>query len=100
MRKSEKFRRVLTSVCEVTEVEKKEILSASRVIDVCTARSLLFLLLSRMGMRPVTIKRLCEMEGWSSLVHSTVLKNITRASKLEQEDEEFQSFLNEVTKNI
>jgi len=100
MRKSEKFRRVLSSVCEVTEIKQKEILSKSRILDVCTARSLLFLLLHRTGMRPVTIKRLCQMEGWSSVVHSTVLKNIKRAEKMEEEDEEFQFFLDAITSNI
>ncbi len=40
------------------------------------------------------------MEGWSSVVHSTVLKNIKRAEKMEEEDEEFQFFLDAITSNI
>lgn len=100
MRKSEKFKRVLSSVSEVTEIKEKDILSNNKVMDVCTARRLLFLLLHKMGMRPVTIKRLCKQEGWVSVGHSTVLQNITRATKLEQENEEFQFFLDEVAKSI
>tara|TARA_R110002124_G_scaffold286563_2_gene467848 strand:+ start:318 stop:623 length:306 start_codon:yes stop_codon:yes gene_type:complete len=100
LRKSEKFKRILSHVCDVTEVTKQDILSSSKLIDVCMARNLLFLSCNRMGMRPVTIKRLCQKEGWNTVVHSTVLKNITRATQLEEEDDEFKTFLHEITQNI
>ena len=88
MRRSEKFKQLLDSVCEVTEIRKKEILSQSKLMDVCMARNLLFLLCHRGGLRPVTIRRLCQMEGWDSVGHSTVLKNNTRATKQEEVDDE------------
>jgi len=100
LRKSEKFRRVLNSVCDITEFSKREILSQSKVVDVCMARNILFLLCHRDGLKPVTIKRLCQKEGWTSVGHSTILKNITRAKQQEEINEEFKRYLNEVEKSI
>jgi len=101
MKRSEKFIRLLHLVSDVTDVKKSEILSSARPLDVCIARGLFFMLCNEEGgMRPITIKRLCEDNGWSSISHSTVLQNITRAKKMSQSDDEFKTFLDEVRRDI
>jgi chromosomal replication initiation ATPase DnaA len=100
LRKSEKFNRILSHVCDVTGETKQDILSSSKLIDVCMARNLLFLSCKRIGMRPITIQQLCKKQGWTSVGHSTVLKNITKAKDLEEKNEEFKSVLHEIIQSI
>ena len=96
LKRSEKFRQLLNSVCEITETNKQDILSIRKTSDVCWARNLLILCLKKEGFKPVTIQTLLHKAGWSGVGHSTVLKNIERASKLEQNNEEFKNFLDEI----
>ncbi len=99
-KRSERFRELLSSVCEITETKKQDILSIRRTSEVCWARNLLILCLSKEGLKPVTIQNLLHKAGWQGVGHSTVLKNIVKATKLEQEDEEFQSFIDEIRSNF
>ena len=100
LKRSEKFRQVLNSVCEITETKKQDILSIRKTSDVCWARNLLILCLKKEGLKPVTIQNLLHKAGWSGVGHSTVLKNIERAKVLEEKNEEFKAILDEITQSI
>ena len=99
-KRSERFRELLSSVCDLTETNKQDILSIRRTSEVCWARNLLILCLSKEGLKPVAIQNLLHRAGWHGVGHSTILKNIVRATKLEERDEEFKSFLDEIRSNL
>jgi chromosomal replication initiation ATPase DnaA len=99
-KRSERFNQLLSSVCEITETKKQDILSIRKTSEVCWARNLLILCLSKEGLKPVAIQNLLHRAGWQGVGHSTVLKNIVRATNLEERDEEFKSFLNEIRSNF
>ena len=87
---------LLDKVSNVTEVSKEDILSTDTKAESCQARSLLFLMCKKKGIRPVTIMRMCHRRGWDSLVHSTVLKNISRGEDLSKCNKLFKELINNV----
>jgi hypothetical protein len=99
-RRSEIWRGAMTQVTTVTEVTQKEIFSPSKKADVTQARGLFFLTLTKQGLRPATIMRLCESNGWDSIVHSTITKHIKRAENKAMNDHEFIEFLSEIEANL
>lgn len=99
-RRSEIWRGAMKQVTTVTEVTQKEIFSPSKKSDVTQARGLFFLTLTKQGLRPATIMRLCEANGWDSIVHSTITKHIKRAENKSMNDHEFIEFLSEIEENL
>jgi hypothetical protein len=99
-RRSEIWRDAMKQVTTVTEVTQKEIFSPSKKADVTQARGLFFLTLTKQGLRPATIMRLCESNGWDSIVHSTITKHIKRSENKAMEDHEFIEFLTEIEANL
>tara|TARA_R100001443_G_C3357558_1_gene178301 strand:+ start:1877 stop:2179 length:303 start_codon:yes stop_codon:yes gene_type:complete len=100
MRPSEIFNSLLNSVSEITETSRDEIVSTDTRAEVCQARNLFFLMCKRSGLRPVAILRICKDNGWNSLVHSTVIKNISKAEKLEKDNKLFKRLVDVTEQNI
>ena len=99
-RRSEIWMEAMALVTTVTEVTQQEIFSGSKKSDVSQARGLFFLTLTKQGLRPATIMRLCQKEGWDTIVHSTSTKHLKRALVKETEDEEFIEFLSEIEADL
>ena len=97
-KRSEIWRDTINAVTDITEISQREIFSGSKKADISQARSLFFLVLNNSGFRPATILRMCKTNGWESIVHSTVLKNIQRAKA--QKSEQFHEFLSEIESSI
>lgn len=89
MKPSEIFNSLLETVSDITEINRDVIVSTDTKAETCQARNLFFLMCKRSGLRPVSIVRMCRENGWDSLVHSTVVKNISKAEKLEKDNKLF-----------
>ena len=100
MRPSEIFNSLLDTVSEITEIKREVIVSTDTKAETCQARNLFFLMCNRNGLRPVVILRMCRDYGWDSLVHSTVVKNISKAEKLEKGDKLFKSLVDVTEQTI
>jgi hypothetical protein len=99
-RRSEIWMEVMEQVTTVTEITQNMIFSGSKKSDVSQARGLFFLTLTKQGLRPATIMRLCKSQGWESIVYSTITKHLKRANTKVLEDEEFIEFLSEIEENL
>ena len=99
-KRSEIWKQVMYAVTNLTEITQSEIFSNSKKADVTQARGLFFITLSRKGLRPATIMRLCKSNGWQSIVHSTITKHIKRAEVKSLEDDEFIEFLQEIEDHL
>ena len=100
MKPSEIFNSLLDIVSEITEIDKQIIVSTDTKAETCQARNLFFLMCNRNGLRPVVILRMCRDQGWNSLVHSTVVKNISKAEKLEKKNKLFKSIVDATEQTI
>ena len=99
-KRSEIWETTMKTVITLTEVTQSELFSNSKKADVTQARGLLFITLSNQGLRPATIMRLCQNNGWEPIVHSTITKHIERAKKKIKEDDEFIEFLKDIKDNL
>ena len=99
-KRSEIWKNTITVVMNLTEVTQQEIFSSSKKADVTQARGLFFLSVTNQGLRPATIMRLCQNNGWDSIVHSTITKHIQRAKKKAKNDKEFIEFLSEIKNHL
>jgi len=95
-KRSEIWTNVMNAVTSLTEITQEEIFSGSKKADVTQARGLFFFTVSKHGLRPATILRLCQNNGWDSIVHSTITKHIKRANSKAVKDDEFIEFLQEI----
>ena len=100
MKPSEIFNLLLDAVSEVTEIKRDVIVSTDTKAETCQARNVFFLMGKRNGLRPVVILRICKDNGWESLVHSTVVKNISRAEKLEKKNKLFKRLIDVTEQTI
>ena len=100
MKPSGIFNLLLDAVSEVTEIKRDVIVSTDTKAETCQARNLFFLMCKRNGLRPVVILRICKDNGWESLVHSTVVKNISRAEKLEKKNKLFKRLIDVTEQTI
>jgi len=95
-KRSEIWKDVMEAVTSLTEVTQAEIFSPSKKADITQARGLLFWTLTKKGLRPATIMRLCKTNGWETIVHSTITKHIKRSTVKVKKDDEFKLFLREI----